>query len=59
MPDGVDITKQDILINRLWLPWCKERLALLEKRGVRTEMGRAYVAMLHEAIVVAEKRLGN
>ena len=59
MADSVDITKQDILISRMWLPWCKERLAHLEKRGVRTEMGRYYVSMLREAIAVAEKRLAS
>lgn len=51
--------KTDILINRQWLPWCKERLAHLEERGVKTEMGRCYVDNLRHAIDVAERRLAG
>ena len=51
------LTGYPILISRPWLPWCKERLAQIEARGVRTDMGRCYVAMLRDAIRVAERRL--
>ena len=49
----------DVLISKQWLPWCRDRLAQLEERGVQTEVGRCYVKHLRHAIDVAERRIAG